>query len=243
MRKNKNNNARNVIYKILKMINNHKEKIKKISNIVDVTMNYYGIPIKINKIFAFSKTLYNKIMQEKWDNFLLYAEIDAEFLKEVENNKDILNYLYDYFETIRKTPSILAIKTMALIFKDYKNDKIILQRTCRDFSEIVDIELDIFIKLYEKSEKISSMTESVYKLFMDFSERGKYRELKDDKLNYYITNLSNRGFLYVKENTGFMTGDSDFDFNFCIKFNSVSEIYYKYILKAKEINNNLVTNN
>ena len=174
------------------------------------------------------KLWYCKNIREKWTTFLQYAIDIKDFFKEIEENQNLLQYLSDYFESVRITPSFLAIKTMALIFREFQKDKTIQQRTCRAFAGITDDELDIFIKLYTDIKKNNQ----------NLNKKNECKEEKySDDLKFYINDLSNRGFLFMRTNTGFISYDTDINFNYTLEFNSISDMYFKYIKQAEKLKN------
>lgn len=186
-----------------------------------------GIPV-LSMINKGIKWWYYKNIREKWTTFLQYSINIKDFFNEIEQNQKLLQYLSDYFESIRVTPSFLAIKTMALILRDFQEDERMQQRTCRAFAGISDEELNMFIKLYTdikcNKQKISIKEECL-------------EEKSDDDLKFYINDLSNRGFLFMEANTGFATYHTDSSFNYTLEFNKISEIYFKYINQAKKLEN------
>ena len=199
-----------------------------IMEIVDTSLEMVsGIPI-LSTVSKCARLLYYKNIRDKWYTFLQYAVNTRNFFEEIEKNKDLLEYLSDYFESIKTTPSFLAIKTMALIFRDFQDNKNMQQRTCRAFAGISDAELEIFLKLYDgtknDNKKISNSN--------DFLE-----EKKDTNLNFDINNLSNRGFLFKNIKTGYAIPGTEFNFNYDLKFNNTSELYFKYINMAKKLKN------
>ena len=186
-----------------------------------------GVPV-LSTISEIMKNYYYENIRNKWATFLKYAMDIREFFNEIEQNPKLLQYLSDYFESIRTTPSFLAIKTMALILRDFQEDERMQQRTCRAFAGISDEELNMFIKLYTdikyNNQKISIKKECL-------------EEKSNDDLRFYINDLSNRGFLFLTTNTGLVKPETDFDFNFTLEFNKTSKMYYDYLNKAKKLEN------
>ena len=175
-------------------------------------------------------------IRNKWTTFLKYAVDIREFFNEIETKPDLLQYLSDYFESIRTTPSFWAIKTMALIFRDFQDNKKVQQKTCRTFAEMTDEELEIYVKLYMEAKKINSQDEINIKF--DISDKNTIPSLRNEEdFKFYLDDLSNRGFLFLTTNTGFVEPETDLDSNFTLEFNKTSEIYYDYLNKAKKLEN------
>lgn len=169
---------------------------------------------------------YKKQLYKKLITFFEYSNVNNSFLKEIENNKKLYEYLCNYFDSIRITPSILAIKTMAIIFKKFKNDSEKQQRAYKAFTGIIDIELDNFIILYENMDN--------KKYTLNLSENNSIKFLKNNyNFKFYLNDLANRGFFFLKTNTGFINSNSDFNFMFTVEFDDISTIYYDCLIEAK----------
>lgn len=192
-----------------------------------------GVPI-INIIAKGIKYVYHKGLVKKFENFLYYAIDINTFYKDIEENENFSNYLTDYFEAIKSTPSIWAIKVMALIFREHKNDKKIQQRTCRVFIGIADDELDFFkyvCKCIEELEEERKNNNSIIPILnIEAIEKNNDNFSKDD-IYYYSVNLYNRGFFNLYTPTGLLTDGRDVK---TIKLNEASKFYLKYIKLAEQ---------
>lgn len=199
-----------------------------IMEIIDTSLEMVsGIPI-LSTVSKCARLLYYKNIRDKWYTFLQYAVNTRNFFEEIEKNKDLLEYLSDYFESIRTTPSFLAIKTMALIFRDFQDNKNMQQRTCRAFAGISDAELEIFLKLYDgtknDNKKISNSNDFL-------------KEKQNSDFKFYMNDLSNRGFLFMGQNTGWSDEETDINFDYNLEFNDISKIYFNYIKKVQKLKN------
>lgn len=217
------------------MTNKNNDIVKEtLKSIVDTICN---VPIA-STTSNFFKILYNKSIESKWKIFLDCSNINkSKLIEEInKNNLSVIEYLFDYFESIRTTPSLLAIKTMAIIFKDYQDNKEIQQRTCRAFSEMSDYELELYTKLYYEAIKIEKQNKNHDNINLNISKQNILEDLKQNcNFKFYLNDLSNRGFLFLEKNTGFSTYDTDTNFMFTLQFNATSKMYYNNILLAKEL--------
>ncbi|MDD2839818.1 MAG: hypothetical protein PHY80_01670 [Rickettsiales bacterium] len=212
-----------------------KETKDKILDIVcNISETAIGVPI-IDPLMKALKLYYTKSMENKWKLFLNYAIEMEKFCKEIKDNPHFLDYLSDYFESIRKTPSLLAIKTMALIFRDFQADKKVQQRTCRVFAEITDDELEFFKFVYnhiQEFEESYNSKKNPNNIVRINDILGKKLEIdnENEDIRYYLTELNSRNFLILFKPAGSWSNEFEHQ---GIKLTNTSKLYFEYITKAE----------
>lgn len=205
-------------------------------------------------------SFYPEYVNRKLILFLAEKINTKNFLQDIENSLSMRENLYNYFETVKRTNSILSIKVMSLIYKDYADDIDVTQRTCMALAEISDRELEFFhqlcdhIKEFEELENANMNDDNIKSYKLDFRNLTRYKFIKtrflmqktsinpEESILFYINDLITRGLLLPSKghkNFGFLMGDDAIDKLVFIEF-SIGEqslVYNKYVKKALKILN------
>ncbi len=181
---------------------------------------------------------YNLRMNKIFDRFINTLDmIPEEFYKELENNFDLADNFWVFANSIATTPSLLAVKTMALILRENKNDQKLIQRALKAFNGVTDDELEYFkyvcfyIDDLEKQRETDNSVSLVVSPLKICKDNNNFAE---DDSHYYSTDLYNRGFFHLFKPTVWGGNDPNTKL---IKLHEISKLYFNYIQKAERPEN------
>jgi len=199
----------------------------------------YLIGKGIDKGVDWFKYLFYEMPQKRCLNTLHYMtngdkEELKKLFKKIETDEKFRERLYDIFEVARRTQSVLALKTLSLIFKENQDNENMKQKACRAFAEINDETLEFFLKLLEIEEEKKTINRnySVYvkglnNLYLDLYNK--------EDVKYFIFDLKNRGFIINSDFEGSNWGGGEEDFACYFSLTDLSNIYKDKIQQAKKI--------
>jgi len=197
----------------------------------------YLIGKGIDKGIDLIKYMLYEIPQKRCLKTLIYAtngdeEKLKELFKKIETDEKFREKVYDIFEVARRTQSVLAIKTLSLIFGENQDDENMKQKACRAFAEISDETIEFFLKLFklEKEKKDENRNYIIYDENID-----KFKPYNREDIKYFIFDLKSRGFIIDSNFNGGGWKTHQENFRSLFALTKFSDIYKEKIQKAKTI--------
>jgi hypothetical protein len=124
-----------------------KEIVQFGSDIAELTKDA-GVP-GVGLLARFGQHFYEKHLQQRFEKFISYAEIDQDLVNKIMSDETYSNCFYAILETVRQTHSKIGLVALALIYHDYWNDEAFLIGAMYSFSQISDQSIEAFIALYD----------------------------------------------------------------------------------------------
>lgn len=179
-----------------------------------------GVP-GLGLIGKFAQEFYNRHLVKRFSDFCENAEIDEDLLEKIQENENYSNCFYSVLETVRKTYSKLGLIVLALLYKDYWNDKKVLIPAMRSFSEISDQVILVFIELYESIPEDKDYVD----LYETKDRERAFHHLYQEGVELIVRNIFLQSSHAAMHANGPIQGTRW----------EHTDLYYKYCIKAREL--------
>ncbi|MFL9533416.1 hypothetical protein ACKEPO_17195 [Acinetobacter baumannii] len=200
---------------------NKKESLTTVTD-VGIEVLSDGTPI-VSPIYKLFKAGQHAFIQNRINNFVKAANIEHSILEKIIDDEDYTNILFLSLDVVSRTTCKIAIASLALIYKNHKENTQFIKRSLRAFKEIDDLTLSVFEKIYEE---YSDTSEALH--FTEEKEGGLYFINEYDE----VLDLINRGFFSQVASSKHIT--TKFRPLPAIK-NSSTDVFYETIQEAKKL--------